>query len=171
MVANRVFGEDGVGPNGCQAGVGSWVTLSLLPASWQQLGLPLHFLQSILIDSGCWATNSGEPHRKLRLQHSFSSSSRERGWSPRLSPPPGISHPTRMSLAALQGSFARKRRKPPVVQQGERVGCSPSLCCTGRTWESSPTSRWQQLPSATLLGVPGPARVVATGNPSSYVDR
>lgn len=125
-VADGGFGEDGVGPTGCQAGMGSWVTLSLLPSHWQQPGFPLHFLQSILIDSGCWATNSGEPHRRLRLRHSFGNSSRERGWCP---PSPSSSRGSltlpRMPSAAPQGSFTRKRKKPLLMQQGEEVGRSP----------------------------------------------
>lgn len=133
-MANDEFGKDGVGPNGWQKGVGSWVTLSLLPSHWQQLGLPLHFLQSILIDSGCWATNSGEPHL-WGLQHSISNSIRERGWSllPSSSPQGSLTLP-RMPSAALQGSFARKRKKPQLMQQGEDVAYCPHPV---RHWESS----------------------------------
>lgn len=91
------FGGDEVALKGCQARVGSWITLSLLPSRWQQLGFPLHFLQSILIDSCCWATNSREPHRQLCTD---SAAAAERGCSPRPPPPaapPGLSVLPRIS--------------------------------------------------------------------------
>lgn len=126
-----------MGLNGCQAGVGSWVTLSLLPSLWQQYGLPLHFLQSILIDSGCWATNSGEPHRRLR--HGFSSSSSsERGYSFCLPPPPPWAcSPPQDALSHPVGKLCKERVKPLLMQQGKEEGC-PLLCGMAEAPSSSP---------------------------------
>lgn len=134
MVANTGFGEDGVGLNGCQAGVGSWVTLSLLPSHWQQHGLPLHFLQSILIDSGCWATNSGEPHRRLR--HGFSSSSSSESSLPASSSSLGLL-PPQDALSHPIGKLCKERVKPLLMQQGKEEGC-PLLCGMAEAPSSSP---------------------------------